>query len=117
MRSVVTSTPFSAFAGRGGGSNAWVVGGSKTASGRPILANDPHLEGVLPPHWYLASLRTPGWHVAGASMIGLPGFGAGHNGTAAWGVTAGLADTSDLFIEEVAPDGRSVRRGDALRSV
>ena len=107
---------FLSFAGRGGGSNAWAVAGSKTASGRPILANDPHLEGVLPAHWYLATLRTPGWRVAGASMIGLPGFGAGHNGTVAWGVTAGLADTSDLFIEEIGPDGRSVRRGDAFEA-
>jgi penicillin amidase len=104
---------FLAFAGRGGGSNAWVVSGRKAATGRPILANDPHLEGVLPAHWYLASLRTPDWQVAGASLIGLPGFGAGHNGTVAWGVTAGLTDTSDLFIEDVGTDGRSVRRGDA----
>ncbi len=107
---------FLAFAGHGGGSNAWAISGAKTASGKPILANDPHLEGVLPPHWYLASLETPDWHVAGASMIGLPGFGAGHNGTAAWGVTAGLSDTSDLFIEEVAPDGRSVRRDDGYEA-
>jgi penicillin G amidase len=102
---------FLAFSGAVGGSNAWAVSGANTASGRPLLANDPHLEGALPPHWYLASLETPDWHVAGASLIGLPGFGAGHNGTAAWGVTAGLADTSDLFIEELGPDGRSVRRG------
>jgi penicillin amidase len=105
---------FLAFAGHGGGSNAWAVSGARTASGKPILANDPHLEGVLPPHWYLASLETPDWHVAGAAMIGLPGFGSGHNGTAAWGVTAGFSDTSDLFIEEVTSDGRSVRRGESF---
>ena len=107
---------FLAFAGHGGGSNAWALTGAKTASGRALLANDPHLEGVLPPHWYLASLETPEWHAAGASMIGVPGFGAGHNGTAAWGVTAGFSDTSDLFIEEVSADGRSVRRGDGFES-
>jgi penicillin amidase len=102
-----------AYVGTVGGSNAWAIAGSKTASGNPIVANDPHLEGALPPHWYLARLKTPEWSVAGASLVGAPGFGSGHNGFAAWGVTAGLADTVDLFIEDVAPDGRSVRRGDA----
>jgi penicillin amidase len=103
---------FVAFAGRGGGSNAWAVAGARTRSGLPILANDPHLEGVLPPHWYLVNIRTPAWHVAGASMVGAPAVGPGHNGFAAWGVTAGLVDTVDLFIEDIAPDGRSVRHGD-----
>ena len=104
---------FLAFTGAAGGSNAWAVAGSKTASGRPIVANDSHLEAALPPHWYLARLHTPEWSAAGATLVGAPGFGAGHNGFAAWGVTAGLADTVDLFIEEVGPDGQSVRRGDA----
>jgi penicillin amidase len=82
----------------------------------PILANDPHLEGVMPPHWYLVHLRTPSWEIAGASMIGSPALAAGHNGFAAWGVTAGLADTSDLFLEDVGSDGRSVRRGDGYEA-
>lgn len=105
---------FLAFAGGGGGSNAWALAGAKTAFGGPILANDPHLDATLPPHWYLARLSAPGWSVAGASMIGCPAFATGHNGSIAWGITAGLADTTDLFIEEVGPDGRSVRRGDAF---
>jgi penicillin amidase len=107
---------FLAFTGRGGGSNAWAVAGSRTKSGLPVLANDPHLEAALPPHWYLARLKTPQWSVAGASMIGCAGFGAGHNGYAAWGVTASLVDTSDLFVEDVGPDGRSVRRGDGYEA-
>jgi len=107
---------FLEFAGASGGSNAWAVAGSRSASGRPILANDPHLEGVMPPHWYLVRLRTPSWGLAGASMIGSPALATGHNGFAAWGVTAGLADTSDLFLEEVAPDGRGVRRGDGFEA-
>jgi len=102
----------SAFVGAGGGSNAWAVAGSRTRSGRPILANDPHLEASLPPHWYLAHLRTPEWAVAGASMVGAPAVLAGHNGFAAWGLTAGLADSADLFVEEVGADGASVREGD-----
>ncbi|NIQ52894.1 MAG: hypothetical protein GWN71_05405, partial [Gammaproteobacteria bacterium] len=67
---------------------------------------------VLPAHWYLVHLRTPDWEVAGASMPGAPAVAVGHNGTAAWGVTAGMIDNTDLFIEELGPDGRSVRRGD-----
>jgi penicillin G amidase len=103
---------FLAFSGGGGGSNAWAVSGAHTASGRPILANDPHLEAALPAHWYLSHLRTPDWSVAGASLVGAPAIGVGHNGFAAWGVTAGLADSVDLFIETVGPDGHSVRRGE-----
>ena len=101
---------FVSFAGRSGGSNAWAIAGSRTASGRPILANDPHLEASLPPHWYLAHLRAPGWAVAGASLAGTPAIVCGHDGFAAWGVTAGLVDVVDLFIEEPAPEGASVRR-------
>lgn len=96
----------------GGGSNNWAVAGSRTASGRPILANDPHLAPILPPHWYLVRIVTPEWSVVGASTPATPGIAVGHNGHAAWGVTAGLIDTTDLFVEEVGADGRSVRRGD-----
>jgi penicillin amidase len=105
---------FLSFAGTATGSNAWAIGGSRTASGRPILASDPHLEATLPPHWYLASVRTPEWGVAGAALIGSPAVAIGHNGFAAWGITASLVDTVDLFIEEVGADGRSVRRGAAF---
>jgi penicillin amidase len=105
---------FAAFAGRSGGSNAWVVSGARTASGRPILANDPHLEAVIPAHWYLSQIRTPAWAVAGASLVGAPAIGVGHNGYAAWGLTAALADSVDLFVEDVGEDGRSVRRGDGF---
>lgn len=96
----------------GGGSNNWAIGADRTRQGRPILANDPHLAPVLPPHWYLAHITTPSWSLVGASVPATPLVGAGHNGFAAWGVTAGLIDTTDLFVEEVGPDGRSVRRGD-----
>ena len=105
---------FLAFAGAGGGSNAWAVSGAHTASGRPIVANDPHLEAAIPPHWYLSQIRTPQWAVAGASLVGAPAIGVGHNGYAAWGLTAGLADAVDLFVEDVGEDGRSVRRGESF---
>ncbi|HSM01485.1 MAG TPA: penicillin acylase family protein [Acidimicrobiia bacterium] len=96
----------------GGGSNNWALAGRKTRTGRPLLANDPHLAPVLPAHWYLAHLSTPDWSVTGASLPAVPTFGAGHNQHAAWGVTAGLIDNTDLFMEEVGPDNASVRRGD-----
>ena len=92
-------------------SNSWAVSPSKTATGRPILANDPHLVPTLPPHWYLAHVRTPTWGVVGATFAGLPAFPVGHNGHVAWGVTLGLADNSDLFLEEIGEDGVSVREG------
>lgn len=100
--------------GLGGGSNNWALSAAKTSTGRPLLANDPHLAAVLPPHWYLLHVSTPEWSVAGASMPGGPAIAAGHNGHAAWGITAGLIDNTDFFIEEMGPDGRSVRRGDGF---
>jgi penicillin amidase len=96
----------------GGASNNWAIAGSRTASGKPLLANDPHLAPRLPAPWYLAHLRTPEWEVAGASFVGGPAFPIGTNGFAAWGITAALTDDTDLFLEEIGPDGASVREGD-----
>ncbi len=101
----------------GGGSNNWVLAGSRTATGRPILANDPHLDASLPAHWYLASVRTPQSARAGATFVGGPGFLVGHNGTACWGLTAGLVDNTDLFIEEIGPDGRLAPAGNGVPDV
>ena len=95
-----------------GGSNSWAVNAARTRNGHPLLANDPHLAPTLPPHWYLARVATPEWTVAGAAFAGAPVFPAAHNGFAAWGVTVGCVDNTDLFLEEVGTDGRSVREGD-----
>ena len=92
----------------GGGSNGWALSGSMTKSGRPLLANDPHLPASVPPHWYLARLQSPNWALAGAALPGTPAMAAGHNGRCAWGVTAGLTDNTDLFLERIGPDSRSV---------
>ncbi|QEL16197.1 penicillin acylase family protein [Limnoglobus roseus] len=93
---------FMQFAPRGGGSNNWVIAGSRTATGKPILASDPHLGPSLPSPWYLAHLNTPTWAVAGAALAGTLVFSIAHNGFACWGVTAGLTDNTDLVL--VKPD-------------
>ena len=92
------------------GSNNWVVGGSHTETGLPILANDPHLAIQMPSIWYLNVLHcTTGgdecpYQVAGYSFAGIPGVVIGHNEHIAWGVTNESVDTQDLFIEKVNPD-------------
>jgi penicillin amidase len=93
----------------GGASNAWAIAPGRTATGRPILAADPHLPPDVPVHWYLSHLATPSWRVTGASFVGTPGYAFGHNEHCAWAVTAAHADNTDFFVEEIGPDGASVR--------
>ncbi len=100
--------------GIGLASNIWAVGPGRSASGCPILANDPHLPPVVPPYWYLAHIETPSFRLRGAAFAGTPAILVGHNEHGAWGLTAGLADNTDLFVEEMGPDGRSVREGGAF---
>jgi penicillin amidase len=85
------------------GSNVWVAAGSRTASGSPLLANDPHLALQLPGHWYLAHLEAPGLAVIGATLPGLPFVVLGRNRDLAWGFTNTGSDTQDLFIERTDP--------------
>ncbi len=85
-------------------SNAWVIGGSRTASGKPILANDPHLELRAPALWYLASIASPGYAVAGATIPGMPGVILGRNRRIAWGWTNLGADDVDYVIERFTAD-------------
>jgi penicillin G amidase len=99
----------------GGASNAWAVAPSRTATGRAILACDPHLTPTLPAPWYLMHVRTPAWAMSGAFFPGNPVPTFGHNEHVAWAMTAGHADNTDLFLEHVAPDGRSVREGRTFR--
>ncbi|MBP5856929.1 penicillin acylase family protein [Marivibrio halodurans] len=83
-------------------SNAWVLAGDRTASGAPILANDPHLGLDLPATWYMARIETPELTVTGATAPGVPFHIIGHNGAAAWGLTTTHADSMDLVA--LAPD-------------
>lgn len=82
-------------------SNAWVIGGERTASGRPILANDMHLALRAPGVWYLVGLHGGGYDVAGMSIPGAPFVVAGHNRAVAWGFTNAMTDDADLMIEHV----------------
>ncbi len=85
----------------GGGSNSWVVSGLRSITGRPLLANDPHLGGQAPAVWYLAHISGGALDVIGASLPGTPGILVGHNRRVAWGITAMLADVQDLYLERV----------------
>jgi penicillin G amidase len=94
------------------GSNAWVVSGKFTASGKPILANDPHLEWSIPATWYQVHLKAPGLDVTGVSLPGVPGVIIGHNQRIAWGVTNLGFNVQDLYIEKIDPqNGRYLFRG------
>ena len=85
-------------------SNNWVVDGKRSASGKPILANDPHLDFAAPGPWYLVRIETPTLKVAGATAPGAPFVEVGHNDRIAWGITNTRSDVEDLFIEKVDPD-------------
>ena len=93
-------------------SNIWVVSGALSETGKPILANDPHLALQAPILWYLATLSVPGLEVSGATVPGVPFHLMGHNRGMAWGFTTTSSDTMDLFIERLegadaylTPDG------------
>jgi penicillin amidase len=85
-------------------SNAWVIGGSRTASGKPILANDMHLALRAPGVWHLVALHGDGFDVAGMSLPGAPFVIAGHNRAVAWGFTNAMVDDVDLFVEQLDPE-------------
>lgn len=92
------------------GSNNWVVSGKLTASGRPILANDPHLSITVPPIWLEMALECRGFKAAGMTLPGVPLVVIGHNENIAWGVTNSYADVQDLFLEKIDDSGHSYLR-------
>ncbi|MEY4561248.1 MAG: hypothetical protein RLZZ618_525 [Pseudomonadota bacterium] len=92
----------------GTGSNNWVVHGSHSETGRPLLANDPHLKLSAPALWYLARIDAPGFKLAGATMPGLPLVVLGQNEHIAWGFTNTAPDVQDLYLERLKP-------GDAMQ--
>jgi penicillin G amidase len=84
-------------------SNEWVLSGAHSVSGKPLLANDPHLSLGFPGTWYLARMVGPGFDIRGATSPGAPGVVLGHNGSIGWGFTTTNLDSQDLFVERIDP--------------
>jgi len=89
----------------GVGSNNWVLAGSRTTTGMPLLCNDPHLLVAMPAIWTEMHLRCPDMNVTGVSFPGVPGILIGHNERCAWGFTNTQADVADLYLERLSEDG------------
>ena len=87
-------------------SNNWVISGKRTADGKAMLANDPHLQATAPGIWYLAYLEAPGLKVAGVTVPGAPGIVLGHNDQIAWGATNVGPDVQDIYIETIDDSGK-----------
>ncbi len=87
------------------GSNNWVVDGTMTASGKPMLANDPHLAARIPSTWYLAHVSAGDFEMIGATLPGTPAVALGRNRFIAWGATNVGADVQDLYRERLNPSG------------
>lgn len=95
---------------QGVGSNNWVIAPSRTATGRPILANDPHRAYSAPSLRYITHIAAPGMDVIGAGEPFLPGISIGHNGRIAFGLTIFRADQEDVYVYETNPDNRNEYR-------
>ncbi len=112
---VLDQLPVMVGRGDGVGSNSWVVGPQRSSTGKPLLANDPHLGVGIPGIWYQTGLHCRSvsaacpFDVAGFSFAGLPGIAIGHNQSIAWGFTNLGPDVSDFYLEQVRGD--SYRRG------
>ncbi|MFF3613539.1 penicillin acylase family protein [Streptomyces sp. NPDC002580] len=97
--------------GNGIGSNSWVVAGGHTITGKPLLANDPHLSASLPSVWYQMGLHCTSvsakcqYDVSGYTFAGMPGVVIGHNGDIAWGMTNSGVDVTDLYLEKITGKG------------
>jgi len=93
------------------GSNNWALNGKLTSSGKPLLANDPHLGLSTPAIWYMAHLEAPGLNVIGATLPGIPGVVLGRTDKFAWSFTNTGPDVQDLYIEQLDPKNPGVYRG------
>ncbi len=91
-------------------SNAWAVSGDRTTHGHPLLASDPHVDVALPGLFHVAHIRGGAFDLVGAGIPGIPAVAIGHNRSVAWGITAGMADVADCYIEEFeSPSSRHYR--------
>jgi len=103
-----TDKAFRRFIGMNGthiGSNNWVVNGLRSSSGKPIIANDPHLAFSAPGKWYAAVIKSPGWDAAGVTLPGVPGIVIGKNKNISWVLTNIMNDDSDFYFEKVDSSG------------
>ncbi len=103
-----TDKAFRKFMGMKGthiGSNNWVVSGLKSSSGKPIIANDPHLAYSAPGKWYAAVIKSPGWDAAGVTLPGVPGIVIGKNESISWVLTNIMNDDADFYFEELDSSG------------
>ncbi len=94
---------------KGQGSNNWMVGGERSVTGKPLLANDPHLMAQLPSVWFETHLTAPGIDVRGVSLPFAPGVVLGHNERIAWGFTNVGGDTQDLYLEQLNTERTAAR--------
>ncbi|NNG27609.1 MAG: penicillin acylase family protein, partial [Ignavibacteriaceae bacterium] len=105
---IETDKSFRKFMGMNGtqvGSNSWVVNSNLSQSGKPIIANDPHLAFRVPGLWYATVIKSPGWNVAGASLPGAPGIVIGKNENLAWTLTNIMSDDTDFYYETIDTSG------------
>ena len=118
IRTLTQDLPALLGTGEGIGSNAWAVSGERTSTGKPLLANDPHLAPSMPGIWYQMGLHctavtaTCPFDVSGFTFAGLPGVVIGHNDAIAWGFTNLGADVTDLYVEQLRGDHYRYGRGE-----
>ncbi|OGH97967.1 MAG: penicillin amidase [Candidatus Melainabacteria bacterium GWF2_32_7] len=96
---------FTGFVGTHIGSNNWIVNGKMSASGKPIIANDPHLAYTAPGRWYFAMIRSNDWNAEGFTIPGLPAIVIGKNKNISWALTNVMADDSDFYVEKIDSSG------------
>jgi penicillin amidase len=101
----------------GQGSNNWVVDGTRSATGKPLLANDPHLQVSSPSLWFECHLSAPGYHCSGVTFPFSPGIVIGHNDRIAWGFTNTEGDVMDLYLERLSEDRTQVEYDGAWEPV
>lgn len=98
---------FMNFTGTNIGSNNWVVNGAKSSSGKPIIANDPHLAYQAPGRWYAAVINGGAWNAAGVTLPGIPGIVIGKNNSISWALTNVMADEADFYLEKIDSSGNN----------
>ncbi len=89
------------------GSNNWAVNGARSISGKPIIANDPHLGLTIPAKWFIAVIKSKNWNAAGFTIPGAPAIIIGKNNSIAWSVTNVMTDDTDLYSERIDSSGKN----------